>query len=93
LAIYITVQRFSREYASIADIPDNEQCVALGSSAEVRAAINRYFPAVDWSDSGLSERWQALDCSEGSFLEKSLEPEAGLENWTAYRNQILGGRQ
>jgi hypothetical protein len=130
----ITVQRFSKEYASIAEIPDNEQCVALGSSAEVRAAINRFFPAVDWSDPAwgvfdsddgsvefnmgtnepnggfmmhvrasnkvvpiivamcVSERWQALDCSEGGFLEKPLEPVVGLENWTAYRNQVMGDR-
>ena len=113
----ITVHRFSRDYASIAEIPDDESCLALGSSAEVRAVIDRYFPAVDWSDFAwgifesdhgsiefnmgtdepnrgfmmhvraskeiipaivamcLSERWQALDCAAGNFLEKSLEPE------------------
>jgi hypothetical protein len=127
----ITVQRFSKEYSSIDEIPDDEQCVALGSSAEVRAAISRFFPAIDWSDPAWgvfesdngsvefnmgtdepnggfmmhvrvsnkvvpiivamcqSERWQALDCSEGSFLEKSSEPHAGLESWTAYRNQVV----
>jgi hypothetical protein len=126
----ITIQRFSKEYASIAEIPDNEQCVPLGSSAEVCAAINRFFPAVDWSDPAWGvfesdngsvefnmgtdepnngfmmhvrasnaivpiivamcqfEHWQALDCSEGGFLEKSSEPTVGLENWTAYCNQV-----
>lgn len=96
--------------------------------------IDRYFPAVDWSDpawgnfesgygsiefnigtdepnSGfmmhvraskevvaaivamcLSERCQALDCSDGSFLEKSPRPDAGLKKWTAYRDQIRSNR-
>ena len=129
----ISVQRFGKEYASIAEIPDDEQCVVLGSSEEVRAAISRFFPAVDWSDSAwgifesdngsvefnmgtdeqsngfmmhvrasnqvvplivamcLSERWQALDCSEGVFLEKASDPVVGLEGWTAYRNQVVVG--
>jgi hypothetical protein len=127
----VTVQRFNMEYESVAEIPDSEQCVALGSSAEVRAAINRFFPAVDWSDTSwgifesdncsvefnmgedepntgfmmhirassnvvpaivamcLAERWQALDCSEGVFLERTLEPGIGLEKWATYRNQIM----
>lgn len=127
----VTVQRFCREYEFVAEIPDSEQCVALGSSAEVRAAINRFFPAVDWSDAAWgifesdngsvefnmgkdepntgfmmhirassnvvpaivamcqAERWQALDCSEGVFLERTLEPADGLENWAAYRNKVM----
>lgn len=128
----ITVQRFGKEYASIGEIPDDEQCSVLGSSAEVRAAISRFFPAVDWTDSAwgifeadcgsvefnmgtedenrgfmmhvrasnqvipaivamcLAEHWQALDCSEGVFLEKVSDPAAGLQSWTAYRNQVIG---
>ena len=37
-----------------------------------------------------SERWQALDCSEGVFLERASDPVVGLERWTAYRNQVVG---
>ncbi len=37
-----------------------------------------------------AERWQALDCSTGAFLEKANDPAAGLEQWTAYRNQVVG---
>ncbi|XLZ68566.1 hypothetical protein ABT364_18725 [Massilia sp. SR12] len=127
----ITVQRFGKEYAHIAEIPEDEQCSVLGSSAEVRAAISRFFPAVDWTDSAwgvfesdygsvefnmgsdeqnsgfmmhvrassqviplivamcLSERWQALDCSEGVFLEKAMAPAVGLESWTVYRDQVI----
>lgn len=127
----ITLQRFGKEYASIAEVPEDEQCSVLGSGAEVRAAISRFFPAVDWTDSAwgvfesdygsvvfnmgldeqnsgfmmhvrasnqvipvnvamcLSERWQALDCSDGVFLEKATAPAIGLESWTAYRNQVI----
>ena len=130
----VSVQRFGKEYESIADIPDTERCVALGSSVEIRTAISRYFPGVDWSDAtwGVfssddgsiefnmgndepnngfmmhvrastnvvpaivamcrSERWQALDCTACVFLERSPEPNSGLEDWTTYRNRVLGGR-
>lgn len=131
----ISVQRFRKEYHCLADIPNDEECVPLGSSAEVRAAIDRYFPAIDWSDPGwgrldadfgsvefnmgnaepncgfmmhirasgevvpmivamsLSERWQALDPNAGTFLEKSAQPVAGLEDWAAYRAQVVGRRK
>lgn len=127
----ISVQRFSREYEAVSEIPDDERCVALGSCIEVRSAISQFFPSVDWSDltwgifdseegviefnighdepnTGFmmhvrasnmvvpiivamcqSERWQALDCSSGGFLEKSSDPSAGLKNWTTYRNQVV----
>ena len=37
-----------------------------------------------------SNHWQALDCSSGEFLEQSTEPAAGLNSWSAYRNQVVG---
>jgi len=128
----VSVQRFTREYELVSDIPDSERCVVLGSSAEVRAAISRFFSTVDWSDvtrgvfdsedgsiefnMGTNEpntgfmmhvrasdkliptivamcktaRWQALDCSDGEFLEQSSEPSAGLKNWAAYRDGVIG---
>ena len=128
----VSVQRFGKEYESIADIPDTERCVELGSQAEIREAISRFFPGVDWSDTtwGIfdsddgsvefnmgrkepstgfmmhirasanivpaivamcrSERWQALDCSEGVFLERAMEPASGLEDWTTYRDHVMG---
>jgi hypothetical protein len=33
--------------------------------------------------------WQALDCSTGAMLEQSENPEAGLQGWRNYRDQIL----
>lgn len=130
----VTVQRFGKEYESVSEISDSESCVALGSSAEVRASIGRFFPEVDWTDMswGLwesnygsiefnmgkdepstgfmmhirassevvltivtmcrSEGWQALDCSDGVFLERVPNPDVGLQRWTDYRNQVVGDR-
>jgi hypothetical protein len=72
----VTVQRFSRQYESIAEIPDSERCVALGSSAEVRAAINRFFSAVDWSDNA----WGVYESNDSSveFNMGKNEPNSGF---------------
>jgi hypothetical protein len=128
----VTVQRFSREYEPIEDIPETERCTPLGSRVEVHAAISRHFRGTDWTDPAwgvfdspggsiefnlgndepnegfmmhirasaavvqsivamcIAERWQALDCSTGTFLERAQDPTAGLEQWTAYRNQVVG---
>jgi hypothetical protein len=127
----VTVQRFSRDFAAIEDIPETERCVPLGSRADVQAAVCRYFPGTDWSDPAWgifdfsegsiefnlgkdepsegfmmhirasavvvpaivvmcrTERWQALDCSNGAFLEKVEDPATGLEQWATYRDQIV----
>ncbi|NIA57092.1 hypothetical protein HAV22_26060 [Massilia sp. TW-1] len=128
----VSVQRFGKEYESIADIPDTERCMELGSQTEIRRVISPFFPGVDWSDStwGIfdsddgsvefnmggdepstgfmmhirastkivptivamcrSERWQALDCSGGVFLERAMEPNSGLEDWATYRDHVTG---
>ena len=39
----VSVQRFEKEYESIADIPDTERCVELGSHVEIREVISRFF--------------------------------------------------
>lgn len=130
----VSVQRFSREYESVEEIPQDEKCEPLGSQATVRALVSQYFPGTDWTEPswgifdsphgsiefnmGKDEpsggfmmhvraspeiigpmiemcrafKWQALDCSSGAFLEKSPNPETGLEQWTEYRNQIIGRR-
>lgn len=35
--------------------------------------------------------WQAVDCSDGQFLEKKEDPARGLEAWRAFRDRVLGG--
>ncbi|MFZ2163760.1 MAG: hypothetical protein WAW02_16220 [Sideroxyarcus sp.] len=39
----------------------------------------------------ISNGWQGVDCSSGDFIEKSATPEAGLEAWSSYRDQVVGG--
>lgn len=34
-------------------------------------------------------KWQAIDCSDNTFLEKATRPEDGLSNWRAYKDDIL----
>jgi hypothetical protein len=36
------------------------------------------------------EQWQALDGSSGILLEQVANPTDSLEQWVAYRNQIVG---
>lgn len=59
----ITIQRFSREYTSVEDIPDDEPCLSLGSRSEIQAAISQAFPATDWSDPA----WGLYDSPFGSI--------------------------
>ncbi|EFF81307.1 hypothetical protein F4U02_10925 [Acinetobacter haemolyticus] len=128
----VTVQRFSKIYDSVEDIPDTEACLPIGTGEEVRRAISKYFPSTSWadpawgvfdSDSGSvefncgndeistgfmmhiraseavvsaivqmcrGERWQALDCSSGEFLERVPNPENGLNEWKSFRDQVVG---
>jgi len=128
----ISICKFSRAYASVEEIPDNERCHSLGSRTEVHAAVSSVFPGADWSDPNwgkyeapfgsiefnvggsepvegmmlhvraseavvapivqlcAQQGWQALDVSNGSFLEQSPVPEAGLGDWLNYRNRVLG---
>jgi len=128
----ISIQRFNRVYTSLEQIPNDEQCVPLGSQAEVRAAISQVFSGTDWSDPAWgvfqcaigsvefnmgkkepsegfalhvrassqivepiialcrAQGWQALDFSDGRFLEQSSDASASLEAWASYRDQILG---
>jgi hypothetical protein len=58
----VTVQRFSREYESIGDIPDTERCVVLGSRVEVQAAISRHFAATNRADPA----WGVFDAADGA---------------------------
>lgn len=37
----------------------------------------------------LAHRWQALDVTSGSFLERTAAPEAGLRAWLAFKDRAL----
>ena len=72
----VTIQRFGKEYESVSEIPDSESCVALGSRAEVRASIGRFFADVDWADIS----WGIWQSSYGSieFNMGKDEPSTGF---------------
>lgn len=46
----VSLYKFSRNYATLDEIPDNEQPSALGTRGEVQAAIAAVFPGTDWKD-------------------------------------------
>jgi hypothetical protein len=58
-----------------------------GLMLHVRASETVVAPIVQLC---LLHGWQALDVSNGSFLEQSAVPEAGLREWLSYRNRVLG---
>ena len=58
-----------------------------GFMLHVRAGEAVVAPIVDLC---VQHGWQALDVSNGSFLEQSPIPESGLRDWLAYRNRVLG---
>ena len=58
-----------------------------GFMLHVRASEAVVAPIVDLC---LRHGWQALDVSNGTFLEQSPVPEVGLREWLSYRNRVLG---
>lgn len=46
----ISIQKFSKHYASIAEIGDDEKGLPLGPRLAVHKAVSAVFPTTDWSD-------------------------------------------
>ena len=59
----VSIQRFSRKYASIEEIPANETCLPLGTRIEIQGAIAASFPGTDWTD----PTWGIYDSPAGSI--------------------------
>lgn len=38
----------------------------------------------------LRQGWQAIDCSDGTFLEKKRDAASGLNAWLSYRDRVVG---
>lgn len=72
----VSVQRFSREYSSIEDIPNTERCIPLGSQSEVRSLISEYFPGTDWTEPA----WGIFNSFDGTveFNMGKDEPNTGF---------------
>ncbi len=83
----ISIQRFNRVYTSVEHIPNDEQCVPLGSQAEVRAAISQVFSGTDWSDPA----WGIFQCAIGSveFNMGKKEPSEGFALHVRASSQIV----
>jgi len=58
----VSLHKFSRRYSSVAQIPENEQPLPLGSLTEVQAAVSEVFPGTNWTD----PIWGIYDCEFGS---------------------------
>lgn len=127
----VSLYKFSRTYAALDDIPNDERPLPLGTLKQVQLAISTVFANTDWSDPiwgifdspvgsiefnigkddpvisvGLHVRaseaivgailelcsrqqWQAIDISNGSFLDHSKSPAEGLRQWQEYRDQVV----
>ena len=59
----VSLYRFSRQYSSLSEIPDDEQAHPLGTLQEVQAAVSAVFPATDWTD----PVWGIFDADVGSI--------------------------
>jgi hypothetical protein len=46
----ISIGKFSRTYAAVHEISDDEKCYALGTRAQVQAAISTHFKTTSWCD-------------------------------------------
>ncbi len=129
----ISIMRFSRQYRTVAEIPDDERSQILGNRTSIQQRVSAVFPGTNWNDPAwgvwggntgsiefnlggddpaesmmlhvragkevvplivalcLSNGWQGLDCSSGDFIEQAGTPDRGLKEWSAYRDQVVGG--
>lgn len=59
----VSLVKFTHRYKAIAEIPNEEQPLSLGSLSEVHAAVSEVFPGANWSD----PVWGIYDCEFGSI--------------------------
>ena len=59
----VSLYKFSRTYASLEEIPNDEQPLSLGTREEVQHAISSVFANTDWSD----PVWGIFDSPIGSI--------------------------
>jgi hypothetical protein len=64
--------RFSREYAAIEDIPEEETPLPLGFRSQVQAAISQIFQDTDWSDPAWGMYYSPLGSVEFNLGESEM---------------------
>jgi hypothetical protein len=71
----ISIQKFSRRYVTISEIPNDERGVDLGPRLSVHRAISAVFPGTDWSDPA----WGVWESEFGSIeFNASKDPVTGM---------------
>ena len=72
----VSIQRFSRAYSSVDEVPEDEKCLPLGTRAEIQSIISFAFPGTDWTDPA----WGTYISPAGSieFNMGNDEPNAGF---------------
>lgn len=72
----VYIMKFSRPYAKIKDVADDDPLLPIGTFEDIRAAISKHLPGTDWTDSA----WGIFD-SPLSLVEFNLgedEPPIGF---------------
>ena len=59
----ISIQKFTRLYKSVADIPNDESGMPLGSRSHIHKAVSAIFQGTDWSDPA----WGSWESEFGSI--------------------------
>ena len=71
----VSIQKFSRSYASISDIGDDERGLPLGPRNAVHGAVTEIFPGTDWADPA----WGVWDSEFGSIeFNVGTDPAEGM---------------
>lgn len=84
----VSIMKFSKLYAAVEDIPNDETPLSLGKQEHVHAAVTRHFPGTDWSDA----EWGIFDSPFGS-IEFNLgkdDPITGMMLHVRASNEIIG---
>lgn len=71
----ISIQKFSRRYASVSEIPDDEKGADLGPRLSVHRAVSAIFPDTNWSDAA----WGVWESEFGSIeFNVGKDPATGM---------------
>ncbi|WP_038485383.1 hypothetical protein [Collimonas arenae] len=72
----ISISKFSKKYTSIADIPDDEKPLEIGSLSIVHEAVLKVFRGTSWADPS----WGIWDSQAGSieFNLGHVDPASGI---------------
>ena len=84
----VMIQKFSRHYAAIAEIPNDEKCADLGPRAFVQAAVSQIFPETNWDYPAWgtwSSRYGSIEFNVGS------DPVEGMMLHVRAGTEVVGG--